>query len=124
MLPAAASWVRAVRPALAVGLVVSSLGFAALHGSSDSWFFGYFTCIGLCTGLMAIRRPQPRNECCPLHVADALHNLSYTATAPRGGTRPLRNLTLGSTACVELSRSAQLLPPSAADWGSVLLTRR
>ncbi|GAA3767193.1 CPBP family intramembrane glutamic endopeptidase [Micromonospora maritima] len=54
VLPAAASWVRAVRPALAVGLVVSSLGFAVLHGSSDPWLFGYFTFIGLCTGLMAI----------------------------------------------------------------------
>ncbi|WP_406063356.1 CPBP family intramembrane glutamic endopeptidase [Micromonospora sp. NBC_00860] len=54
VLPAAASWVRAVRPALAVGLVVSSLGFAMLHGSTDPWLFGYFTFIGLCTGLMAI----------------------------------------------------------------------
>ncbi|WP_229403286.1 CPBP family intramembrane glutamic endopeptidase [Micromonospora okii] len=54
VLPAAASWARAVRPALAVGLVVSSLGFATLHGSSDPWFFGYFTFIGICTGLMAI----------------------------------------------------------------------
>ncbi|WP_197675864.1 CPBP family intramembrane glutamic endopeptidase [Micromonospora auratinigra] len=53
VLPAAASWARAVRPALAVGLVVSSLGFATLHGSSDPWFFGYFAFIGLCTGLMA-----------------------------------------------------------------------
>ncbi|MFI2713955.1 CPBP family intramembrane glutamic endopeptidase [Micromonospora sp. NPDC018662] len=54
LLPAAASWVRAVRPALAVGLVVSSLGFAMLHGSTDPWLFGYFTFIGLCTGVMAI----------------------------------------------------------------------
>ncbi|MCG5462493.1 CPBP family intramembrane glutamic endopeptidase [Micromonospora sp. NPDC053740] len=54
VLPAAASWVRAVRPALAVGLVVSSLGFAMLHGSNDPWLFGYYTVVGLCTGLMAI----------------------------------------------------------------------
>ncbi|MBY8875109.1 CPBP family intramembrane metalloprotease [Micromonospora sp. PLK6-60] len=54
VLPAAASWVRAVRPALAVGLVISSLGFALLHGSSDPWLFGYYTFIGVCTGLMAI----------------------------------------------------------------------
>jgi membrane protease YdiL (CAAX protease family) len=54
VLPAAASWVRAVRPALAVGLVVSSLGFALLHGSTDPWLFGYYAFIGLCTGLMAI----------------------------------------------------------------------
>lgn len=54
VLPAAASWVRAVRPALAVGLLVSSLAFAVLHGSSDPWLFGYYVLIGVCTGLMAI----------------------------------------------------------------------
>ena len=54
VLPAAASWVRAVRPALAVGLVVSSLAFAVVHGSSDPWLFGYYTFIGVATGLMAI----------------------------------------------------------------------
>lgn len=54
VLPAAASWVRAVRPALAVGLVVSGVGFALLHGSTDPWLFGYYTFIGLATGVMAI----------------------------------------------------------------------
>lgn len=54
LLPATASWVRAVRPALAVGLVVSSLAFAALHGSTDPWLAGYITLIALSTGLMAI----------------------------------------------------------------------
>ncbi len=53
-LPAAASWVRAARPALVVGLAVSSLGFALIHGSSDPWLFGYYTFIGVSTGLMAI----------------------------------------------------------------------
>ncbi|MEU8382542.1 type II CAAX endopeptidase family protein [Streptosporangium sp. NPDC048865] len=53
-LPAAASWVRAVRPALAVGLVVSSLAFAVVHGSTDPWLFGYYAVLGVCTGLMAI----------------------------------------------------------------------
>jgi membrane protease YdiL (CAAX protease family) len=54
VLPAAASWLRAVRPALGVGLVVSSLGFAVLHSSTDPWLFGYYAFIGLCTGMMAI----------------------------------------------------------------------
>ena len=54
VLPAAASWVRAVRPALVVGLVVSSLGFAVVHGSTDPWLFGYYVVIGIATGLMAI----------------------------------------------------------------------
>ncbi|WP_440072169.1 lysostaphin resistance A-like protein [Streptosporangium sp. OZ121] len=54
VLPAAASWVRAVRPALAVGLVVSSLAFAAVHGSTDPWLSGYYAVFGFCAGLMAI----------------------------------------------------------------------
>ncbi len=54
MLPAAASWVRAVRPALAVGLVVSALGFTAVHGSTDPWLAGYFTVVAVSTGLTAI----------------------------------------------------------------------
>ncbi|MBW0102888.1 CPBP family intramembrane metalloprotease [Pseudonocardia sp. KRD-291] len=54
VLPAAASWVRAVHPALAVGLVVSSLGFAVVHGSTDPWLFGYYVVVALSTGLMAI----------------------------------------------------------------------
>ena len=54
MLPAAASWVRPVRPALAVGLVVSALGFAAVHGSTDPWLAGYFTVVAVSTGLMAV----------------------------------------------------------------------
>ncbi len=54
LLPAAASWVRAVRPALAVGLVVSALGFAAVHGSTDPWLAGYYVVVAVSTGLMAV----------------------------------------------------------------------
>ncbi|MEU9832033.1 CPBP family intramembrane glutamic endopeptidase [Streptosporangium sp. NPDC048047] len=54
MLPAAASWVRAVRPAMAVGLVVSSLVFAASHGSADPWLAGYYAVFAAGAGLMAI----------------------------------------------------------------------
>ncbi|WP_062353246.1 CPBP family intramembrane glutamic endopeptidase [Herbidospora yilanensis] len=54
VLPAAASWVRAVRPALVVGLVVAGLAFAVMHGSTDPWLFGYYLVFGICAGLMAI----------------------------------------------------------------------
>lgn len=54
LFPATASWLRAVRPALAIGLVVSSLVFAALHGSADPWLAGYIALIALSTGLMSI----------------------------------------------------------------------
>jgi uncharacterized protein len=54
LLPAAASWVRPIRPALALGLVVSALAFTATHGATDPWLAGYFTVVGVSTGLMAI----------------------------------------------------------------------
>ncbi|MEJ8280898.1 type II CAAX prenyl endopeptidase Rce1 family protein [Pseudonocardia spirodelae] len=54
LLPAAASWVRATRPALALGLAVSVVVFAAAHGATDPWLAGYFALIAVCTGLMAI----------------------------------------------------------------------
>ncbi len=53
-LPAAASWGRAVRPALFVGVVVSALAFTAVHAPGDPWRFGYFVLFGVCTGLIAI----------------------------------------------------------------------
>jgi membrane protease YdiL (CAAX protease family) len=54
VLPAAASWVRPVRPALAVGLVVSAVGFAAVHGSTDPWLVGYYVVVAVGTGLTAV----------------------------------------------------------------------
>ncbi|WP_197491601.1 CPBP family intramembrane glutamic endopeptidase [Bacillus sp. SJS] len=54
VMPAAASWVRPVLPALVVGLLVSSLHFAVMHGSTDPWLFGYFFVVGASTALIAI----------------------------------------------------------------------
>ncbi len=54
VMPAAASWVRPVLPALVVGLLVSSLHFAVMHGSIDPWLFGYFFVVGASTALIAI----------------------------------------------------------------------
>ncbi|GAB3551136.1 membrane protease YdiL (CAAX protease family) [Actinopolyspora lacussalsi] len=54
MLPAIASWVPAARWALLTGLVGSSMVFALIHGSADPWLLGYFTVVGVCTGLMAV----------------------------------------------------------------------
>lgn len=54
LLPATASWVRAVRPAFAVGLAVSALSFAVVHASTDPWLAGYFVVFAVSTGLMAI----------------------------------------------------------------------
>ncbi|UFU06307.1 CPBP family intramembrane glutamic endopeptidase [Ruania halotolerans] len=54
MMPAIASWGRAVRPALGLGIAVSSVLFALIHGSSDPWLFAYYTVIGISTAAMAV----------------------------------------------------------------------
>ena len=54
ILPAAASWIRAIRPALALGVAVSSLAFMFVHGSADPWLAAYYVVFGVSTGLMMI----------------------------------------------------------------------
>ena len=54
ILPAAGSWFRTVRPAFITGLVVSSLIFALLHGSTDPWLFGYYVFFSICTAVMGL----------------------------------------------------------------------
>ncbi|WP_338780125.1 type II CAAX endopeptidase family protein [Metabacillus sp. FJAT-52054] len=54
VMPAAASWVRPVLPALVLGIVVSSLHFTVMHGAFDPWLFGYLFVIGASTGLMTV----------------------------------------------------------------------
>lgn len=54
LLPAAASWLRAVRPALVVGVIVSTVSFAAAHASTDPWLLTYFAVVAASTALMAI----------------------------------------------------------------------
>ncbi|MFK4246026.1 lysostaphin resistance A-like protein [Micromonospora chokoriensis] len=54
MLPAAASWFRAVRLAFITGLVVSSLAFALTHAAGDPWLNGYYLFLSVCTALMGL----------------------------------------------------------------------
>lgn len=54
ILPAAASWIRAVRPALALGIGISSIAFMLVHGSEDPWLAAYYVLFGISTGLMMI----------------------------------------------------------------------
>lgn len=54
IMPAAASWVRAVRPALVLGVVLSTILFAVIHGSVDLWLLGYYAFFGLCAAAMAL----------------------------------------------------------------------
>lgn len=54
VMPAAASWIRAMRPALVLGVVLSTVAFAIVHGSADPWLLGYYAFFGLCAALMAV----------------------------------------------------------------------
>lgn len=87
-LPAAASWVRAVRPALVVGLVVSGLAFAAVHGSLDPWLSGYYVLIGVSTGLMAVLSGGIEAPVA-FHVANNVLLTVVNALMADGGAVPL-----------------------------------
>lgn len=54
LLPAFASWVGAVRPALVLGVVLSSIVFSVVHGSADPWLLGYFAFFGACAAMMML----------------------------------------------------------------------
>lgn len=49
-----ASWVRASRPALALGIVLSSVLFALVHSSTDPWMLLNYLGLGASTALMAL----------------------------------------------------------------------
>ncbi|WP_404457794.1 lysostaphin resistance A-like protein [Oceanobacillus kapialis] len=51
----ASSWVRNARASLVVGIVVSSVLFAAIHLSTDLWFNLYYIVIGVSLALMTWR---------------------------------------------------------------------
>lgn len=54
ILPAAGSWFRSVKPAFITGLIVSSVMFAALHGSTDPGLFAYYIFLSVCTAVMGL----------------------------------------------------------------------
>jgi uncharacterized protein len=54
VLPAAGSWFRAVKPALILGIAVSSLLFAVLHGSTDPMLFTYYLVFSVSVALMGV----------------------------------------------------------------------
>ncbi|WP_285363277.1 type II CAAX endopeptidase family protein [Microbacterium sp. LMC-P-041] len=54
ILPAAGSWFRSIKPAFLTGLVVSSLMFAFLHGSTDPMLFAYYLVFSVATAVMGL----------------------------------------------------------------------
>lgn len=113
ILPAAGSWFRAVRPAFITGLVVSSLIFAFLHGSSDPILFGYYLFFSVCTAVMGLLTRG-------LEAAIAFH------TANNLVVTTLNTLFAGGGA-VEVERSAgqagglALLLPALASLGVLVM---
>lgn len=112
LLPAAASWVHAVRPALAAGLAVSALGFAVVHGSTDPWLGGYFLVVAVSTGLMAILGGGMEAPIA-FHVVNNVLFGVISNVASGGGTTTLDRATD--------TGDASLLILVAADIGMVIL---
>lgn len=54
MMPLFASWIRAVRPALVLGMIASSIVFGLVHMSVDPWLLSYYAVFGLCMAAMAV----------------------------------------------------------------------
>lgn len=54
LMPAVASWVRAAKPALIVGMIGSSVMFGLVHMSVDPWLLSYYTVFGVCMAVMAV----------------------------------------------------------------------
>ena len=54
IMPAVASWIRAAKPALVVGMAVSTILFGLVHLSVDPWLLTYYTLFGLCMAAMAV----------------------------------------------------------------------
>ncbi|WP_170296950.1 CPBP family intramembrane glutamic endopeptidase [Agromyces salentinus] len=54
VLPAAGSWFRSVKPAFLTGLIISSLMFAFLHGSTDPMLFAYYLVFSVATAVMGL----------------------------------------------------------------------
>lgn len=54
IMPAAASWVRAAKPALVLGMAISTILFGLVHMSVDPWLLSYYTLFGLCMAAMAV----------------------------------------------------------------------
>ena len=54
VMPALASWVRPVVPALVVGVVLSSPVFALAHLAFDPWQLAYYTFLGICFAAIAV----------------------------------------------------------------------
>ncbi|MFJ3407102.1 lysostaphin resistance A-like protein [Promicromonospora sp. NPDC090134] len=84
VLPAAGSWFRSVKPAFITGLVVSSLMFAFLHGSSDPILFAYYIVFSVCTAVMGLIT-RGLEAAIAFHTANNLVTTTINALFAGGG---------------------------------------
>lgn len=84
LLPAAGSWFRSVKPAFITGLVVSSLMFALLHGSTDPMLFAYHLFFSVCTVLMGLLT-RGLEAAIAFHTANNLVTTTINALFAGGG---------------------------------------
>lgn len=84
VMPAIASWIRAAKPAMVVGLVASSLIFGLVHISLDPWLLTYYTVFGACMAAIAV---ISRGLEAPIafHVANNLIMMVLAALFAGGG---------------------------------------
>lgn len=73
VLRVAGSWARGPRAGLVVGVLVSSLLFTAIHGSTDSWIIVWYTVLGAGLALITWRTGG-------IEIAVVLHALLNTVT--------------------------------------------
>lgn len=84
VLPATGSWFRAARPAFITGLVVSSLMFAFLHGTTDPLLFAYYLFFSVCTAIMGLIT-RGLEAAIAFHTANNMVTTTFSALFTGGG---------------------------------------
>jgi len=116
ILPAVGSWFRSAKPAWIAGLIVSSLMFAVLHGSTDPALFAYLVFFSVCTAAMGLLT-RGLEAAIAFHTANNLLTTTMNALFAGGGA-----------IAVERSEGATggfaLLVPATASLAALLLVWR
>lgn len=110
VLPAAGSWFRSVKPAFLTGLVVSSLMFAFLHGSTDPMLFAYYLVFSVATAVMGLLT-RGLEAAIAFHTANNLVVTTINALFAGGGVVAER-----SEGAAGGSRSSYRQPRASPRW--------
>lgn len=116
IMPAAGSLFRSVKPAFITGLVVSSLMFAYLHGSTDPALFTYYIFFSVCTVVMGLIT-RGLEAAIAFHTANNLWTTTMNALFAGGGAVAV-DRSEGSTG------GFALLVPAAASLAALVMVWR